>query len=95
VFRKANRAAHRKAEAQVRSIILNLCGIALNHLRVQPCLVNAVIAITLYGDYFTDHEEREALIGIINRTRDLHVWQMEKPYQTLLRRWEAADSAEI
>jgi hypothetical protein len=92
---KANRAAHRKAEAQVRSIILNLCGIALNHLRVQPCLVNAVIAITLYGDYFTDHEEREALVGIINRTRDLHVWQMKKPYQTLLRRWEAADSAEI
>ncbi|KAF4161727.1 hypothetical protein CNMCM6936_003130 [Aspergillus lentulus] len=92
---KANRAAHRKAEAQVRSIILNLCGIALNHLRVQPCLVNAVIAITLYGDYFTDHEEREALVGIINRTRDLHVWQMKKPYETLLRRWEAADSAEI
>ncbi|KAK9623552.1 hypothetical protein V6Z94_004457 [Aspergillus fumigatus] len=92
---EANRAAHRKAEAQVRSIVLNLCGIALNHPRVQPCLVNAVIAITLYGDYFTDHEEREALVGIINRTRDLHVWQMKKPYQTLLRRWEAADSAEI
>ncbi|GAQ05957.1 hypothetical protein ALT_3278 [Aspergillus lentulus] len=92
---KANCAAHRKAEAQVRSIILKLCGIALNHLRVQPCLVNAVIAITLYGDYFTDHAEREALVGIINRTRDLHVWQMKKPYETLLRRWEEADSAEI
>ncbi|GFF81050.1 hypothetical protein IFM61392_04519 [Aspergillus lentulus] len=92
---KANRAAHRKAEAQVRSIIFKLCGIALNHLQVQPCLVNAVIAITLYGDYFTDHAEREALVGIINRTRDLHVWQMKKPYETLLRRWEEADNAEI
>lgn len=73
----------------------NLCGIALNHLRVQPCLVNAVIAISLYGDYFTEPEEREALVAIINRTKDIHAWPMRKPYETLLKRWEFADTAEL
>ncbi|KAJ5125181.1 hypothetical protein N7476_010473 [Penicillium atrosanguineum] len=68
----ASRAAHRKAEAQVRSIVMNLCGIAIHHLKVQPCMMNAVIAISLYGDYFTDQGERNALIGIINRTKDIH-----------------------
>ncbi|KAJ5976370.1 hypothetical protein N7481_010077 [Penicillium waksmanii] len=92
---KASRATHRKAEAQVRSIVLNLCGIALGHLRIQPALVNAVIAVTLYGEYFTDPEERNALLGIINRTKELHAWPMRKPYQTLKRRWEAVDNAEL
>lgn len=86
---------HRKAEAQVRAIVLNICGIALGHLRIQPALVNAVIAVTLYGDYFTDQEERNALVGIINRTKELYAWPMRKPYQTLKRRWEIVDSAEL
>lgn len=95
VSRQANRAAHRKAEAQVRSIVLNLCGIAVNHLRVQPALLNAVIAITLYGEYFTNQEEREALVGIINQTKDIHVWPMRKPYETVQRRWEMLDSGQL
>ncbi|KAJ5156841.1 hypothetical protein N7492_009644 [Penicillium capsulatum] len=91
----ASRTAHRKAEAQVRSIVLNLCGIAVHHLRVQPALLNAVIAITLYGEYFTNQEERDALIGIIDQTKDIHIWPMRKPYQTLQRRWEVLDSADL
>lgn len=95
LFRKATRAAHRKAEAQVRATVLNICGIALGHLRIQPALVNAVIAITLYGEYFTDRDERDALVGIINRTKELHAWPMRKPYETLQRRWEMVDDAEL
>ncbi|KAJ5085066.1 hypothetical protein N7532_009837 [Penicillium argentinense] len=91
---RASRSAHRRVEARVRSIVLNLCGIALCHLRVQPCLVNAVIAITLYGDYFTEEEERHALVGIINQTKDLHAWPMKKPYLTLLERWAMVDTVE-
>ncbi|KAJ5231896.1 uncharacterized protein N7469_006484 [Penicillium citrinum] len=92
---KATRAGHRKAEAQVRATVLNICGIALGHLRIQPALVNAVIAITLYGEYFTDRDERDALVGIINRTKELHAWPMRKPYETLQRRWEMVDDAEL
>ncbi|KAJ5083031.1 hypothetical protein N7532_012074 [Penicillium argentinense] len=91
----ASRASHRKAEAQVRSIVLNLCGIALNHLRIQPALVNAVIAINLYGEYFTDPDERDALVGIIDRTKDIHAWPMRKPYENLQDRWKMVDNAEL
>lgn len=94
-YRTANRATHRKAEAQVRSIVLELCGIALEHPKVQPGLVNAVIATTLYGEYFTDPEERDALVGVISRTEDIRAWSMIKPFQTLQRRWEMMDNADI
>lgn len=40
--------AHCKAEAQVRSIVLNLCSIVLNHVMCPPALINAVIAIMLH-----------------------------------------------
>lgn len=92
LFRKARRAVHRKAEAQVREIVLSLCGIATSHPRCHPALVNAVIAITLYGEYFTRQDERTALLGIIDQTMDLHAWPMRKAYQTLNQQWEMIDS---
>lgn len=86
---------HRKTEAQVRSIVFEICGLALHHPRIQPALVNAVIAITLYGEYFTDPVERNALVDIINRTKDVHAWPMRHTRISLERRWEMMDSAEI
>ncbi|OQE83112.1 hypothetical protein PENNAL_c0034G09808 [Penicillium nalgiovense] len=91
----ARGALHRKAEAQVRTIVLYLCGIALNHPRCQPALVNAVIAITLYGEYFVHQEERDALLGIINQTMELHVWPMRKACQSLQQEWDIMDNVEI
>jgi hypothetical protein len=93
--RNARGALHRKAEAQVRTIVLCLCGIALSHPRCQPALVNAVIAITLYGEYFVHQEERDALLGIINQTMELHAWPMRKAYQSLQREWDIMDNVEI
>ncbi|GLA97877.1 hypothetical protein AtubIFM61612_001885 [Aspergillus tubingensis] len=87
----STRAAHRKAEAEVRSIVLRICGIAVHHAHCHPALVTAVIAITLYGEYFTELEEREALVGIIDQTRDLHSWPMQKCYARLRRGWEEMD----
>ncbi|KAJ5679913.1 hypothetical protein N7462_008157, partial [Penicillium macrosclerotiorum] len=92
----ANRAVHRRTEAQVRSIVLDICGIALCHIsRVQPALVNAVIAIKLYGEYFTNQEERDALVGIIDMTSDICAWPMRKSYEILKARWEMVDTAEV
>ncbi|KGO41847.1 hypothetical protein PEX1_083880 [Penicillium expansum] len=91
----ARGALHRKTEAQVRNIVLCLCGIALNHPRCQPALVNAVIAITLYGEYFTLQEERDALLGIINQTMEIHAWPMKKAHQSLKRQWDVLDNVEL
>ncbi|BCS27073.1 uncharacterized protein APUU_60121S [Aspergillus puulaauensis] len=87
------RAAHRQAEARVRSIVLNLCGIAVGNVsRRMPALVNAVIAILLYGEYFTEEGERDALRGVIDRTRDMRAWPLRRPFERLCGLWEMGDS---
>jgi hypothetical protein len=58
-------------------------------------MVNAVISITLYGGYFTQPEDRDALLGIIEQTMELHSWPMRKPCQQLLDQWKMVDTAEF
>jgi hypothetical protein len=70
------RDATRKAEAQVRKIILDLCGIAEHHSSCLPALVNAAMGITLYGDFFTDEWERQALARIVQKFRDTRAWPL-------------------
>ncbi|KAF7616620.1 hypothetical protein F9C07_1651442 [Aspergillus flavus] len=86
------RIAHRKVEAQVRSIVLNICGIGLSHQNVSPALVNAVISIILYGEYFTDPREREALEAVIEKTKAIHAWPMRKLHHAVKAKWEFIDS---
>jgi hypothetical protein len=49
----------------------------------------------LYGEYFVHQEERDALLGIINQTMELHAWPMRKAYQSLQREWDIMDNVEI
>ncbi|KAE8142214.1 hypothetical protein BDV38DRAFT_278386 [Aspergillus pseudotamarii] len=86
------RIAHRKVEAQVRSIVLNICGIGLSHQNLSPALVNAVISIILYGEYFTDPREREALEAVIEKTKAIHAWPMRKLHHAVKAKWEFIDS---
>ncbi|KAL5336029.1 hypothetical protein BJX70DRAFT_410086 [Aspergillus crustosus] len=89
------RTIHRKAESAVRAIVLNLCGIAIdNNPRRMPALVNAVISIMLYGEYFTETRERNALSEVIERTKDMHAWPLRKPYERLLGLWAVGDEVE-
>jgi hypothetical protein len=82
---------HRKAAAQVRSIILKLCGIGLSHLKCPPALLNAVIGIMLYGDFFTDRREREALMDVVERLKNVCAWSMRNRYQSLKKRWDEVE----
>ncbi|KAF7597359.1 hypothetical protein BBP40_006300 [Aspergillus hancockii] len=86
------RVAHRKVEAHVRSIVLNICGIGLSHQNLSPALVNAMISVTLYGEYFTDPREREALEEIIKKIKAIHAWPMRKLHQALKAKWEFIDN---
>ncbi|PYI15337.1 hypothetical protein BO99DRAFT_254205 [Aspergillus violaceofuscus CBS 115571] len=88
----ANRAAHRRAESQVRSIVLKICGIALNHIDCKPALVNGVVAVSLYGEYFTEPEDRDALVTeIIHRAQEVKAWPMQKRHERLKQRWQCMD----
>ncbi|EGR47473.1 uncharacterized protein TRIREDRAFT_64322, partial [Trichoderma reesei QM6a] len=74
----ASRASWRKAENDVRLLLLELCGIALCHPASPPALLNAAIGIQLYGDFFTDRYERQALRGVVEKYRDARAWPVQK-----------------
>jgi hypothetical protein len=86
---------HRKTEFIVRNIVLNLCGIAVDVSKRMPALVNAVISILLYGEYFTDLAERNALLNIIELIKDMRAWPLRKGVERLQRAWREADNVEF
>lgn len=57
---------------------LELCGIGIHHPQAPPALVNAVIGILLYGSFFTDSWEREALAGVVEKFKNVHAWPLPK-----------------
>ena len=71
-----DRNACRLAEAEVRRTILNLCGIAIHRPSCPPSLVNAIMGVLLYGDFFTDEWERRALADIIERFQNVKAWPL-------------------
>lgn len=62
----------------MRQLTLELCGTALCNSASPATLVNAAIGIQLYGDYFTDAYERQALKGVVERYRDAHAWPVQE-----------------
>ncbi|RSL55367.1 hypothetical protein CEP54_009445 [Fusarium duplospermum] len=77
------RAAYRKAENDVRSLVLDVCSTAVQHPETPPALVNATLAIQLYGNYFTDLWERDALKGIVQMFKDCQAWPVPKALRAL------------
>ncbi|KAH7157326.1 hypothetical protein B0J13DRAFT_541523 [Dactylonectria estremocensis] len=75
------RLAYREAEGEVRSLVLDVCGIALQHPGTPPAMVNAALGIQLYGSYFTDPWDREALKGIVQRFKEKRAWPVPKALQ--------------
>lgn len=59
-------------------MILDLCGISLCHPACPPALVHTAFGMELYGDFFTDHYERLALRGVVEKFRDARAWPVKK-----------------
>ncbi|KAK9850179.1 uncharacterized protein MYU51_012541 [Penicillium brevicompactum] len=64
------RTAMRSVDAQVRTMVLRLCGIAMSNLHSPPGLVTASAAIGMCGDRFVEKVEQEALFGVLVRLED-------------------------
>lgn len=66
----------------MRSIVLGLCGTALQHRKTPPALVNAILAVQMYGKYFVDPWERQALKGIVQQFKDVGAWPVPNALQS-------------
>jgi len=82
-----SQAAIRKVSAEVREIVIQLCGVAMSTVQTQAVLVQAYIAITMFGEHFTDRTEQQALIGVLDELEKKHGWPVEKDAETLKRDW--------
>ncbi|KAF4121440.1 hypothetical protein GMORB2_1847 [Geosmithia morbida] len=74
----ASRSSVRQAESDVRALILELCGAALCPPASPPAILNAAFVIQMYGDFFTDPYERQALGVIVAKYRATNAWPSQK-----------------
>ncbi|KAL2846912.1 hypothetical protein BJY01DRAFT_247102 [Aspergillus pseudoustus] len=82
-------AAMRALTATMRSTVTRLCGIALHNRRSPPVFVDATMAISACGEYFTDEDEREALLGVLRLTEVEYAWPTGNIAEKLKRAWMA------
>lgn len=69
------RGAEASLDSKLKSIVLEICGIALSNRQSPTALLAACIAITICGDRFTDRFEQEALMGVVDNTiLDTNYW---------------------
>ncbi|RDA84374.1 hypothetical protein CP532_2601 [Ophiocordyceps camponoti-leonardi (nom. inval.)] len=73
-----SRANWRLVENEVRNLLLDLCGIALCNPASPPALVQAALGIGMYGDFFTDFYQRQAIRIVVERYRDAHAWPVQR-----------------
>lgn len=74
----ALRSTWRRMESEVRRLMLELCGIALCHASSPPAILNAAFVIQMYGDFFTEQYERDALRGVVDKYREINAWPSQK-----------------
>ncbi|RDA95632.1 hypothetical protein CP533_1147, partial [Ophiocordyceps camponoti-saundersi (nom. inval.)] len=73
-----SRSNWRLVENEVRDLLLDLCGIALCNPASPPALVQAALGIGMYGDFFTDYYQRQAIRIVVERYRDAHAWPVQR-----------------
>ncbi|RDW78671.1 uncharacterized protein DSM5745_05523 [Aspergillus mulundensis] len=75
-------------DAQIRTIVLEICGMALSNRQSRPAGLTACIAINLCADRFTDPQEQRALMGlVVGTTRDSNYWPTKEAERRLRGIW--------
>lgn len=71
-----------------KKILFRLCGIALsNHHHCPPCLINACLGISMFGEYFEDPIEQDALLGVLALMHNRYAYPTNQIAKSLRRAW--------
>lgn len=71
-----------------KKILFRLCGIALsNHHHCPPCLINACLGISMFGEYFDDPIEQDALLGVLALMHNQYAYPTNQIAKSLRRAW--------
>ncbi|KAK5096448.1 hypothetical protein LTS08_007704 [Lithohypha guttulata] len=80
-------AAQRRVSAEVREVVIQICGVAMSSLNTQPVLVQALNTISMFGEHFTDRQEQEALLEVLQELENRHGWPVHRDAEALKREW--------
>lgn len=80
-------AAHRRVSAEVRELVIEICGVAMSSLDTQPVLVQAYNTITMFGEHFADRQEQEGLLEVLGELERRHGWPVGHDKEHLWREW--------
>ena len=62
----------------MKALLLKQCGIALGEPGLPPALIHAAYGIQLYGHFFTDQDDRQAIRELVERFSNTHAWPVEQ-----------------
>lgn len=73
--------------ANLKKIVLRLCGIALGNRRTPPGLVTACMGVAMCGEHFVERGEQDALLAVLKELEDEHAWPTLRTQDALRRSW--------
>ncbi|GAB1206777.1 hypothetical protein APSETT445_005477 [Aspergillus pseudonomiae] len=79
--------SQRKLASTLKDIVRRLCGIAMCNRQSPPAFIEALMGITLCGEYFTERGEQQALLGVLRTMRQEHAFPTGKVEKMLLDAW--------
>ncbi|KAJ9268289.1 transcriptional regulator family: Fungal Specific TF [Paecilomyces variotii] len=74
-------------DSNIKSMVLEICGIAVSNRQCPPSLLTATIAITMCGDRFTDAHEQQALLDVLIETDQDNAWPTASMQANLKKAW--------
>jgi len=73
--------------SSTKKILFRLCGIALSNHHCPPSLINACLGISMFGEYFEDPIEQDALLGVLALMSDTYAYPTTQITNSLRRAW--------
>lgn len=73
--------------SSTKKILFRLCGIALSNHQCPPSLINACLGVSMFGEYFEDPMEQDALLGVLALMSDRYAYPTSQIVNSLRRAW--------
>ncbi|KAM5341224.1 hypothetical protein ACJ41O_015333 [Fusarium nematophilum] len=74
-------------DEQIRSLVRNLCGVAVCNSKHPPALFTAGMAIAVYGDRIIERSEQKQLLHILERAESHMGWSFLRQHERLRELW--------
>ncbi|KAK4160582.1 hypothetical protein QBC43DRAFT_292808 [Cladorrhinum sp. PSN259] len=87
LFLECNHPRKANNTKRVQDLVRQVCGIGLGNQRTAPSMFTACMAISAFGEYFTDREDQLHMFQILQETEKSHARPTEKVQNHMRKKW--------